>query len=162
MTRTSFSPCRTGRTGHTNNCKCYLCKGFSLPVLSSITAEKSTRNAEIILCASRFPSANRKIGIWRVNHPRCHPERAQRVEGSSHLFCAVQWENAKILRLRATRFAQDDNECTNPYLSSGCAKPISTKRKIRLPVWEPDRYFTRTGQGQRRKRCAQMCRRRNR
>ena len=45
---------------------------------------------------------------WNL-HTCCHPERAKRVEGSSHLFCAVQLVSAKILRLRATRYAQNDS-----------------------------------------------------
>ena len=40
--------------------------------------------------------------------PICHPERAKRVEGSSHLPPAQKPFGAKILRLRASPFAQDD------------------------------------------------------
>ena len=38
----------------------------------------------------------------------CHPERAKRVEGSSHLRSCRGRIGAKILRLRASPFAQDD------------------------------------------------------
>ena len=40
--------------------------------------------------------------------PACHPERAKRVEGSSHLPSAQKPFGAKILRLRASPLAQDD------------------------------------------------------
>ena len=51
-----------------------------------------------------------KTGYVGVNSPApvCHPERAKRVEGSSHLPSAQELPGAKILRLRASPFAQDD------------------------------------------------------
>ena len=42
----------------------------------------------------------------------CHPERAKRAEGSSHLPPAQELPGAKILRLRASPFAQDDKLST--------------------------------------------------
>ena len=44
-----------------------------------------------------------------------HPERAKRAEGSSHLVSVCKQRNARILRLRAARSAQDDRTVDRFY-----------------------------------------------
>ena len=55
-------------------------------------------------------------GVSAMDHPLCHPERAKRVEGSSHRFDRSARQNAWILRLAL--LAQDDNGCINCQLST--------------------------------------------
>ena len=49
-------------------------------------------------------------------YPICHPERAKRVEGSSHCRNICSQIGAKILRLRALPSAQDDRGGRSPVL----------------------------------------------
>ena len=50
----------------------------------------------------------KRSGEFVPRHQICHPERAKRVEGSSHCREICSQFGAKILRLRALPFAQDD------------------------------------------------------
>ena len=160
MTRTSFSPGRTGREGHT---KCYAsiiihnsrkinpeCGNYSMCVSVSVSKPKNWN------LAGKKPSPLGKVAERKRGRKRCIPFRRK---ACGYRTCTTLFRQPFGLPPSPKGKALAS---PNPYLSSGCAKPISTKRKIRLPVWEPDRCFTRTGRGQRRKRCAQMCRRRNR
>ena len=61
-----------------------------------------------VIYQKRFFSCRERASTVPQEPPTCHPERAKRAEGSSHLPPAQALPGAKILRLRASPFAQDD------------------------------------------------------
>ena len=67
----------------------------------SLRARKGAAISCGLVCSQRFTKGAPQL-------PVCHPERAKRVEGSSHWHDIWGQIGAKILRLRALPAAQDD------------------------------------------------------
>ena len=75
----------------------------------SLRARKGAAISCGLVCSQRFTKG-------APQYPICHPERAKRVEGSSHCRNICSQIGAKILRLRALPSAQDDRGGRCPVL----------------------------------------------